>query len=280
MHGMQRIKSSSRCDGDIKHVFLSCGCTLEIELKLDFNIDDIVRYEEILYRVDDFTDDGDVILANKLGHKLAQPDQVEYIGGDTLTGTSSRVAVVRPLIPKCAVWHNRLALEGKVEHFIDGWTVRCRSQGKQFNWDCRELTVIAWPADDEVPPQKKSKYFGGNTKSNVVASAAKKIKDKRNSAHNWDRTFDDWRNDKYGSHTSSYSPTKKKVKPRPSDSISTADLIKDDVARLHKEDRKTTIEPLRSTESESLSSNVVKKKKKLEMPEPVDQPIPKRRGDW
>lgn len=249
-HGDQLVVAE-RSMGATTHSTLACGCTVETVEQQDIAIGEVVFYQDELYRVEDTTDDGGLLLRNVYRAALAKIELCIRVGPDTLTG----MQVDQYLEVGATVRHVTRRLTGKVFSSApnNGWKVRT-SDGQTYVWDDHELEILR-------PPPKESRYFSGvPAKPPKKKSSGGAIRRDRNGGRYVD----------YGPSTSSPSP-KKKVKREPkAPAISTADLIKEEIHELEKDQLALP----------KVSPKKAPRKQVIDTPEEPIGPIPKRSGSW
>lgn len=224
------------------HDVLACGCTLEAVDGEFVDVGDAVTFKGELFSVVRVhtASGGEVVLRNTKGTTVAGMDEVEYVGKDLLSGLKK----ARKLVPGSTVRHRTLNLVGTVSHKSkDKWLVvvwdSAEKRSKRFKWSAEDVEVLAVGesplSEDAWGPKMRPSSSSREHRTSLgrVSQPKKKAK----------------------------SPT-----------ISTADLIKEEVSGLRKEE-----------EVDDVMTSILKKKEKKSSVdlESVDKVKPKKRkGTW
>ena len=248
-HGDQLVVAE-RSMGATTHSTLACGCTVETVEQQDIAIGEIVFYKDQLYRVDDTVDDGGLLLRNVYREVLAKLELCVLVGADTLTG----MQVNQYLEVGATVRHVTRRITGKVFSSApsNGWKIRT-SDGQTYVWDEQELEVLR-PA---LTDRRESRYFPG-----IPSKPNKKKGHTRRPLEKYGRSTDRYMD--YGDPVSKPPKTKQKKSP----AISTADLIKEEIDELEKDQDQPVRLVKKPTSKKSTTSE-----------EPIG-PVPKRSGSW
>jgi hypothetical protein len=201
-HGAQTETGQTKL-GAITHILLECGCTLEAIDDTYVSAGDAVLHGEELYRVD-ASEDGVVTISNVNGVKNVMIELVTYIAKDTLSAPKKNLRIMSG----AEVRHKENGLVGTVSHrdahgrwMVVVWDSHALKQ-KKFVWYPNELEVLKEASSHSRAYIPRSEYVPSPAQARRSGGS-------------------------YGTST-----PKKKTK---SHSISTADLIKEEVSDLRKQ---------------------------------------------
>jgi hypothetical protein len=304
-HGTATVTVVREQDG-FRHEHLSCGCTIEVAVGLPISVGDAVLFNGELFRVENIQDDGQLALQNNDRCAEASPQFAQRIGVDTLSnmylktiphdikkgefvintktsmvgcvsallGGSVRCAVANPDggAVKTYVWPVTAIRELSVGELLK----QCTCSDAPHHPTCplsagQSISIVAPPSDMDMGA---SRYFPSTREFRQKSRPREAYPYNR---YNTDSTEWGWvdPDDKPKQRTQyTYKEPTPKVD---SYGISTADLIKDEVRNLEKqqaEEAKADVRPLRTSVPSSprtLGESSI---------DSADLQIKKRRGDW
>jgi hypothetical protein len=257
-HGPNQLVVDDRSSGGFSHQVLACDCVVEIECEVPIQAGDVVLFNSQLWRVDSVSPrsiGGDFLtLINVNGECHTYADVVDYVGKDTLSGLKSKTC---EFSVGDLVWKSVIDQYGTVVEVISSDAVKCRvtfGDGvKYFVWNTVDLT-LSYKASKATPVKKS--YAVSDWKKQDYGYKSE-----------WD--------DACASSTTWKQPTAKPIlPPTKKTSISTADLIKEEVRSLEAEEKKSAVRHLRT------NAPVLKEPEDKEPSTEASVKIPKRRGDW